>query len=225
MRTYLYLGGLFLLLACSPARFVEPLEKGKWALGASLGGPVLDFEGLPVPTPITSVEAGYGLDSSLTIHGALHTSAALFGNAQVDLGLTYRLRKQQAWYPAVSASASLNTIYDFDDRSAKLWPIVDLNAYWHYGSRENYWYLGVNNYFELSPTMANDQAQKHHWIFNPQLGHILKGKRGGWEFLAELKFLAPNVRNTYAFIPYKSLTGQFGASGIYIGFRKLLGKK
>ena len=36
--------------------------------------------------PLTSVEVGYGLDTNLTVFGALHTTAAYFGNLQLDAG-------------------------------------------------------------------------------------------------------------------------------------------
>ncbi len=211
------------LQSCAPSRFVQPLEKNEISLGGSLGGPVIDF-GAPIPMPISSVEIGYGLDTNFTIFGALHTTAAVFGNLQLDIGGTYQFLEQKNYRPALSVSPSVNFIYDVADKVGKLWPVLDLNAFWNYGDRRNYFYVGFNNYFELSSTTANDQPQPYNWLFNPQIGHIIKGKNQQWELTTEFKFLAPYIDNSYAFIPYKSLLGSRGATGFFIGCRWIIGK-
>jgi hypothetical protein len=211
--------GLFLVASCAPARFVEPLDKGEWSVGANLGGPVLDFGGAPIPVPLSAVEVGYGLDSSLTVHGALHATSMLFGNGQLDLGVTYKFVNQNKWIPNVSVSPGVNVIYSPSAKTGKLWPMLDLNAYWNYGKRTNYIYLGVNNYFELSRTMANNQPQNHNWLFSPQLGHILKGKKDKWEMITEFKYIGPNISSEYSFIPYQGIVNQ-GAIGFYLGVRR-----
>ena len=225
IRTYILLFIVFAVASCAPSRFVEPLDKGEWAVGGSFGGPVIDFAGAPIPVPITSIEVGYGLDSTKTIHGGLHTTAMLFGNFQIDAGMTYQFLHQKKWIPNVSASAGFNTIYDFDDKSGKFWPTLDANAFWNYGKRRNYFYTGFNNYFDFTSTLSTGEPQTNHILFSPQIGHVLKGKNRSWELTTELKFLAPYMRNDYAFVPYKSITGNFGAAGFYIGFRKILGNK
>ena len=147
------------------------------------------------------------------------TTAALFGNAQIDVGVTYQFLKQKKFRPNVSVAPAINFVYNFDDKSAHLWPLLDVNAFWNYGERQNYWYVGFNNYFEFSNTIANDQPQNHRWIWNPQIGHIIKGKKKGWEFCAEIKLLAPYLDASKAFVPFKSILGKWGSTGIYLGFR------
>jgi hypothetical protein len=215
----------FLITGCSSTRFVEPLEKDQLSIGAGFGGPTIEFAGAPIPLPLTSIEVGYGLDSNLTIHGGWHTTAAFFGNAQIDAGVTYQFIDQNKYIPNVSVSPSLNFIYSFDAKAARLWPILDLNAYWNYGKRRNYFYVGFNNYFEMRQMMANEQEQMHHWIFNPQIGHVIKGKKSPWQFSVELKLIAPYLDNTKAFVPYKSVLGKWGSTGFYLGFRRALNFK
>jgi hypothetical protein len=208
---------VILISSCAPSRYVEPLDKEEWSVGASFGGPVIDFGG-PLPMPITSIDVGYGLDSNLTVFGGLHTTSALFGNGQIDLGLTYRFIKQNGALPNVSVSPSFNMIYDFGDRSGNFWPVLDANAYWNYGQRRSYFYVGINNYFELSSTGANVQPQDYYWLFNPQVGHVLKLNEGRGAFTTEIKYLGPYIDNSYAFVPFLP-PGNRGALGFYIGYR------
>lgn len=230
MRTFVYLLAISLMASCAPARFVEPLPKKQLSIGANIGGPVLGFGNIFVPTPLSAIEVGYGLDTNLTVHGGLHVTSMFFGNAQVDGGITYRFLKQKKLIPNLSVNPGFNLVVDVRDvgeneTRAKFWPTLDVNAYWNYGKRRNYIYLGANNYFELSSTQALDQPQSHHWLFSPQIGHVFKGRNHSWEFITEFKFLAPNIENTTSFIPYRSILGKHGATGFYLGFRKMIGRK
>src|SRR6056300_5955 len=112
----IYLAIIFLvsifMSSCTASRFVEPIEKDDWSVGGSFGGPIIDFGG-PLPMPITSLEVGYGLDTNLTVFAGWHSTAAIFGNAQVDLGCTSRFLEQDGYIPNLSVSPSINMIYDF----------------------------------------------------------------------------------------------------------------
>lgn len=216
---------LLFIVGCAPSRFVEPLDKGTWSVGGNLGGPVIDFGGAPIPVPLTEIEAGYGLDSNLTVHGGLHTTALLFGVGQFDFGATYKLLDQKKYFPNLSVALGGNVAYSPSEKAAEFWPTLDVNAYWNYGARKSYFYVGFNNYFVLQSRMAFDQQQEQRIIFNPQIGHVFKPKSGGYQIFAELKFIAPHLDSEKAFVPYKSMFGTNGATGFYIGFRKLLGTK
>ncbi len=222
---FLFLFALFLSIveSCAPSRFVEPLRKKELSVGVHYGGPALGIK-VPIPLPITSIEVGYGLDSNLTTFGALHTTALFFGNFQMDAGITYKVLNQKKYRPNISISPSFNFITSFQEKATNFWPILDINAYWNYGKRNNYFYLGINNYFELSKTMANDQPQAHHWLYSPQIGHIIKGKNKPWQFSTEIKYIGPNIENKDSFIPYASTLGSKGAMGIFIGYRWIFKK-
>ena len=216
--TYLIFITLF-AAACAPTRFIEPVEEGKLAAGATFGGPLIDFAGAPIPVPLTSLEVGYGFKENLTFSGGLHTTAAVFGNLQIDLGGTYKFLDQERFRPNLSVSPSLNTVWDIYDKKIKVWPVIDLNAYWNYGKKNNYVYVGANNFVEFSGTRALEQDQPTPILFSPQIGHVLKGKDRKWEFISEIKFLSPFTNSSYAFVPYRSFTGNFGATGIFLGYR------
>ena len=205
--------------SCAQTRFVEPLDKGQLSVGGNFGGPLIAFDPLIIPIPLLAAEVGYGIDTNFTIHGGLNLTSLYFNNLHLDAGITFKFVEQKKFIPNISVTPSFNFVYDLNDHIAKFWPVLDLNAYWNYGKRKNYFYAGFNNYFELSKTMANDQPQAHHWLFSPQIGHIIKSKNQFFQFTTEIKFLGINLDNTTAFIPYKSFTGPVGATGIYLGFR------
>jgi len=223
MKSILYLCCFTLLYfsSCAPSRFVEPLKKKQLAVGGSLGGPVIDFGGKPVPVPLSSIEVGYGLDSNLTIHSGFHTTALLFGNFQMDAGITYKFLNQDKFIPNLTVNPGINYIQSFSEDVFKLWPTLDLNAYWNYGHKNNYFYAGVNNFFELSKTKPLNQPQTQRWLYNPQIGHVLKGKNQHFQFVTELKFMGLNQENPKSFVPWKSAFGKHGATGLYLGFRYL----
>ena len=213
-----------LLVSCGPTRFVEPLEKDKLAVGVSLGGPVIDYAGAPIPVPLTQLEVGYGLHEDLTLHGGIHTTALFFGNAQIDVGVTYLTPKLKAkWMPSISVAPSVNFIFDFDDKKAKLWPILDINAYYNYGKRKNYFYFGINNYFDFAG--VETQGRNRYVLLSPQIGHTFKGKERSWELFTEIKLIAPYLNSAAPFVPYTGILGENGGTGFYFGFRKVLKTK
>lgn len=214
MKKYLAFGVLtFLLMACAPARFVEPLDKGEWSVGAELGGPVLNFDGAPIPTPLSAIEVGYGIDSSITVHGGLHLTSMFYGNAQLDLGATFKVHEQEGWKPNISVAAGFNAIYSPSAGKADFWPVLDANLYWNYGRRRNYVYFGANNYFDFSSSST--------WLFNPQLGHVVKGKLDRWQLITEFKWIAPFRQNEAAFVPYYGIA-KHGALGFFLGVRRTI---
>lgn len=218
MKYILFSIALIFIYSCAPSRYVEPLKHKELAVGISFGGPVIDFGG-PIPIPLTSIDAGYGIDTNLTVFAALHTTSLFFGDFQTDFGMTYRFLKQKKYIPNLSVSPSINIIKSFSEDAFKLWPVLDLNAYWNYGERNNYFYLGVNNYIELSKTIALEQPQIQRVLWNPQIGHIIKGKKKPWQLSLEMKFLGPNIDNTKSFIDYKSILINKGAAGIFVGYK------
>jgi hypothetical protein len=207
------------LMSCSASRFVEPIEKDELAAGINFGGPMIDYGSTVIPIPLSSLEVGYGLKEKLTLFGGLHLTSMAFGNLQMDLGATYQFLDQDRFVPNLSISPSLNTIW-VPNNSFKVWPVIDINAYWHYGKKKSYIYAGINNYFELSGTKALEQPEGMPLIFSPQIGHVLKGKDRKWEFTAELKLIAPYARNSYSFVPYNGILGENGSTGIYLGYRR-----
>lgn len=219
-----FLALILLLASCAPSRFVEPLEKEQWSVGGNVGGPMISL-GAPMPTPLSAVEVGYGLQDNLTVHGGLHLTSLLFGTGQIDFGATYKFLDQEKYTPNLSASVGGNFAFTPTERSARFWPTIDMNMYWNYGKRNSYFYVGMNNYFNLAGSAAHDQKVRHRIVFSPQIGHVFKATNDRYHLFAEVKFIAPYANNVDSFAPFYSILGSAGSTGVFIGFRRMIGKK
>ncbi len=89
---YLFIVGIgFTVFSCAPTRNVKPLQKNEQQVTGSFGGPIIQFGGLWIPIPYTSVAYSRGLSNELTAYAALHTTAALFGDLQIEAGSSFCL--------------------------------------------------------------------------------------------------------------------------------------
>lgn len=206
---------LCFVAACGPTRFVKPLEKNQQAVNLSLGGALIKKGNATIPIPFLTATYGYGLDSAITTFGSLNITSALFGNFQTELGATFQLIKQHHYFPALSATPVVNFIYRNTD-AYKLYPQADINAYWNYNSAANYFYIGICNWFELARKQPDDLSQTHRWIFTPLIGHSFNAAK--WNFIVELKVIAPNVSNEKNVVEYQTPFKTHGALGIYTGY-------
>jgi len=208
---------LLLAVSCAPSRFVEPLPEGHYAVTASLGGPLITFSGKVIPMPLTSFAFGYGFDSATTGFAALHTTALLFDDLQLELGGVHKLLDQDGLRPAISITPVANLALAMRDGSFKFWPELDANAYWHYCGSGNVVYAGISNWFELAGTRADGEPQTRHWIANLQLGHIFNSEH--WQYITELKYLAVGVPNAPGVVDYHGI-GSNGGFGVYFAITR-----
>ncbi len=204
--------------SCSSSRFVEPLAKKQHAIGVNLGGPLINFGGATIPTPLSSIVYGYGLDSNLTAFGGLHTTSLIFNNFHTDIGLTYKFINQTKYTPSLSGSLNNTLVTSLRTGTTRYWPQVDLNGYWNFSKRNHFWYVGVSNWFELRNQRANDEVQIKRWLPNPQAGVTFKTKT--FQFNIEYKLLAVGINSNDVFVPYQSLSNNKGAMGLYFGVTK-----
>ena len=206
-----------LLFACSGARFVKPLNKKQHAASVSLGGPLIVYGQTTIPIPFLTANYGYGIDSTLTGFAGVNITSALFGNAQMELGATKQILKQKAYIPGVSITPAINVIYR-NQNAKKIYPQVAVNAFWEYGKRKNYFYIGVDNWFELAQKRKYGIEQKNHWFFCPAIGHSFAAER--WNFNVEVKVMAPNLSNENLVVDYVTPFQSHGAFGIFLGYTR-----
>jgi len=219
--------GLYLtLFSCTPSRFVNTLPEGETQVGFSLGGPMQNLFGLTIPTPYSSVVVGHGLKDDITLYGGLHTTALVFNTLQTDLGVTKRLYQSdssQLWTPDVSGSFTLNTLLEMKDVAFDLFPQIDLNAVWKYGeNKNNFFYLGVSNWFDLSKNKAHAEPKDNPVIFNPHIGNTWQKNK--WSLTIEYKVLGLMESNQDIVVSYAKWHGKYSAPGIFIGCSKTIKK-
>ncbi len=200
--------------SCAPARYVRPLEKGQSKVSATFGGPLINYSGTTIPAPLLGFAAGHGFKDGLTGFAGLHATSLAFGVLHVDAGVVKGLLKPNGWIPGVSASPVANMMFDKWEHKFSFFPQADINAYWNYGKKKHYCYLGLANWFDLHSTRAEGEPQTKHWLPVVQVGNTLAAKK--WEYTLELKYIAPNYSNRDIVVPYIS-AGNTGAIGIYIG--------
>lgn len=206
-----------LIGACAPSRFIKPLEKNEKAVSANIGGPTLNY-GFPVPLPLTAISYAKGIDTNFTVFGSLHLTSLLFGNFQIDAGATYLFHENKnCFIPSISGSLNGNLIWDIEDSKFKFWPQIDLNGYWEFGKKKHFVYLGISNWFELTKLRSHEQESLSRWIYNPQLGTIIKS--GKLQYQIEVKYLAPNFNNEYSFVSFYSINNK-GSLGLYLSIYK-----
>jgi len=210
----LILFGTIVLSSCAPTRFVKPLEENQWAVTGSFGGPLVDFDGTTIPLPFTSVGVGYGMTHSSTVLANIHTTALAFGVLHIEAGVLQSIIEPEGIRPGISVGGSLNFMGDMWWANMKLFPQIDANLYWNYGHRDNFFYIGTSNWFDLAAERAHGETQPNNWIFNLQVGHTFGGPK--WDFVMEAKYLAPFHSNQNIVVDYTSF-GRQGAIGTYIG--------
>ncbi|MFO0608652.1 MAG: hypothetical protein U0324_36130 [Polyangiales bacterium] len=98
--------------ACATTHLARPVGRGNLRVSATVGGPLVQF-GAPVPVPISTLGAAYGVSDALDVSAELHPTAAAFGIAGLSGGA--------AWHPipgrraALTLGASLGGYFNADD--------------------------------------------------------------------------------------------------------------
>jgi len=205
------------IFACAPSRFVKPLEKKQHAANVALGGPLIKFGNATIPVPFLTATYGYGIDSTLTGFASINITSGLYGNLQMEIGATKQLIKQNKYIPGISFNPVINIIYR-DKNAKKIYPQLDLNLFWEYGKRKNFFYIGIDNWLELSQKRSFGVKQQNHWIFSPMAGHTFSGKK--WNLTLEAKVIAPNLSNKNIVVEYQTPLKNRGAMGIYLSYTR-----
>ena len=210
------------LFSCAPTRYVRPLPKGEVAIGGAFGGPMINFGGLLIPIPFSSVQAGYGIDSTLTAFAGAGITSALFGVVQSDLGITKSILKPGGAKPGLSITPVANFNVDVYEGNFTFYPQVDVNAWWEYSKkRPDFVYVGLSNWFELQGKRAHNEPQPQRWVPSVQVGHTWSARRFDWT--VETKYIAPFNVNTETVVNYANPIPR-GGIGMYFTITRRLGR-
>lgn len=208
---------LAVLAGCNPTRYVAPLEEKQVAVTANLGGSLINYGGTPMPIPLTSVGAGYGLKENLTLFGNVHTTSLAFGVFQTDIGALYSIKKPEEKGFGLSVSPVINWMIDGWNGKGRLYPQVDFNSYYQYQTDGNFAYGGVSSWVELNSTKAHGETQQTILLPSLFLGHTFVKPKMNYQI--ELRYNGFNTSNEKIVVDYIS-TGNTGTLGIYFGVYK-----
>lgn len=205
--------------ACATSRAVAPLERGQHGIISSLGGPLVQFGGAPIPLPIASVGYRYGIDGKTDIHSSVYISPPiLFGVGGIDVGAARELVSAKGARPRLMVDV---TAYSFFGNVAKgkpdggfrLYPDVTAMLTWDLGEkaiaagRAHHLYVGLDNFFQPFPTF--------HYYLTPIVGAEVRASKAVGVQL-ELGWSAPWV-DTTPLQPVWYGPGNLGAASFKIG--------
>ena len=199
--------------ACNTTRFVKPLKKKELAVGLDFGGPIIDFQDLKIPVPFTSVSVGYGIDSTFTVFGGAHITSAVFGTAQLDLGVVKQILAPKGFRPGISISPVVNMMVDGFRGSFRLYPQVDVNLYWKYLPRhDHFFYLNWSSWLDFWNQPHNNASYRY---YHPALGlgHTFENKK--MRYTLEAKYMGFNHENGGTPVKFNG-SGGYGSWGAYI---------
>ena len=140
-----------------------------------------------------------------------YTTSLIFNNLQTEVGVLSQIRGQEITY--LDFICSSIKVLRIIIRKLKTMASTDGNAYWNLNNNKHRLHLGYSIWIDTDMIDENKIG-----IVNPHLGYTYKFNL--WELGTELKFLAPSYDNTKVFLPYQSLTGDQGATGLYFNISK-----
>lgn len=203
MRRVLLGALLVVTTGCGVATRVRPTPKGSLAIEAAAGGPLVNA-GAPIPLPLSSVGAAYGLTERLDVSAHLQlTPLAAFGVWGADVGASYLALEQASARPAVTVGLRG---YGFTDFKSGLWPYADATATasWKLGDR---W----TPFVTLTGMYA---AVDRRVLWSPGAG--VQVRLGRFELTGELRWYDPTYRPGGTVVPWIA-PGGAGALGLVLG--------
>jgi hypothetical protein len=227
-----------IISSCAPTRVVRTLKQGEKRLGGNIGGPLINYNGTVIPVPFTSVYYAQGISDTITVFGGIHTTSALFGNFQTEIGGTYDIWRNKDTTKGVTGTFALNTAFNINNKeslqdvqnkprtlnSFRLWPQIDANAYYVYNKSKNHFlYYGISTWIETKSNRQSGQKQSAYVFVSPHVGTTLSNNLLNFTF--ELKYLAPYMNSWDPLVDYIRPVGRYGGLGFHIAVTKKLIKK
>jgi hypothetical protein len=203
------------LWGCGYPHTVRNVGAGQTALHASVGGPLFDNLGAPIPIPAVMVGAQRGVTDWWDAHASLNLLAAAYRTAGIDAGSTLRLLRQRGGVPEVTGTLRLSLLTNFVD-GARVYPELEAFASWLVGRR---WLLfgGLSTLYDFFWRTG----PRVHWA--PTLGaEVGFGRR--YSLGLALRWISPQAETDRLAVDYVAPGGQ-GMVAIQIGFKVYLGRR
>lgn len=199
--------------ACTTVHGVKPVGRGAVAVEGEVGGPITEVYGLPIPLPLSSVGATYGVSDRVDVHAAVHPSPALlFGLFLADAGVSGQLFPPEGARPRLMADLTL-TAGGGDNEPGepeggfRLWAQPTLTASWDWGRADRRTaYTSVTAFAQPFPEVhvIPQWAVGNRW----EAGRFLATTEMGW--------IAPWV-STADLAPNYLSPGSLGAIAVRLG--------
>lgn len=212
---------LFLLVACSPARLIAPLEKGEQRLSAAVGGPLLNGALVPV-IPLGSLAYARGLGNEFSASGGLNISALIFKSIYIDPAIHWATAEnnERPQLPRLGLRVTGHSLWSLRDGAFAFYP--EITPYVFFKNEKRSIYLGVENWIDLRASSLSE-AEPKYWLLSAHAGWQWQKK--DWFFQAEIKYNglnAPMNLEVLEIEPWR--LGKRGALGLYLGVAKRIGK-
>lgn len=217
MRVVLLIFLIIILGSCASVRTVKPLAKNEKHIIVDLGGPLINFNHLPLFIPLSSIGATYGFSDNLSGHFSLHTTAALFSTVQNESSINLSILKKDN--SGLSTNLGFYYFFGLRENKSSIYPFIDLNYYVSYCNKPNYFYTSITPLFELHKNKAFDEPVDKRIILNLASGH--RWVKNKWEFGTELKYLNFTKNNQDIVVDY-IFPNHYGSLGIYLQLVKKL---
>ena len=212
---------ILFLASCNVTRVVKPLEKGEQRVSANFGGAGIKYSGAPIPLTLTSINYQKGLDTNVTFTGSFHTTSAMFGVLQTDLGLGIQAYESTAEKFGVTISPMLNILYDIHENNLRLYPQLDATCWWQYGEKPHLFYGSVGTWVELQKAKAHLQIQDNELLPFVTVGHQFIGEK--WDVQLELKYIGFQHDNRNVVVDFIG-PSHYGSAGLFVGVGRRLSK-
>ena len=211
-RVYFIVFVILLLSACAGSRVVQPLNKSQWQASLSFGGPLLTNKDQQTEiTPMSSISGAYGFTQAITGFSSWQIGSLQNEIYHFDAGFTHELIPPFSIRPGITYSGIANLLSESGSWKTRLYPQVDINAYWLLPNKD-FFYTGMSNWFEFSSKKAHSQTQEHHWLTSFHIGYTKTIKQ--YSANLEAKYLAPFNQSEEQLIDFVNL-GNRGAIGLY----------
>ena len=207
------------LIGCSTVHGVRPLGDNVVAIEISEGGPVTEVFGGPVPIPLTTVGAAYGIDDLTDVHAAVHpTTIALFGLGAFDVGASRQLLAPKGLRPRLMADLTVVSVFGdtdpkLDNGAFGLFAQPTLTASWDWAKDGRHaLYTGLTAMVQTLPErrVVGAVAVGNLWALSPKT-HLA----------TEVKWIAPYASSLSVvpdyYTPQGALSLQFGLQARFGG--------
>jgi hypothetical protein len=197
-----------LVSSCGVTQPVRVVDQGTTQAAVSLGGPLIPYNGMTVPTPYLNLGLIHGYKENITLTGNIHATMALLKNVAFDVGAATPLSHESNGWPELTAKGQLYFFSDLERLDAmRVFPMVSINASYLMG-RSTLVYAGADQLIQFN---------KPQYFFTPFAGTQLSlSDRSALQI--ELKWMAANSNSAHGIFRGTGSIGDHGDIGIFFGF-------